>query len=122
MTLSEIARRIEEIRPGTLPESVWTEIDSEGRWMLVESRWNDNRMNDGDQEVADDIARHMLIGAMVMATGAKRVGGAWSLTMPCQVGDARAFCLNLFLDSDHGNDPLRSLLAAFERVYAKEDK
>lgn len=114
MTLSEIARWIEEIRPKTLPESIGH--NEAGICTHVDRGAAGLRYG----VLPDDIARHMLIGAMVMATGAKRVGGAWSLTMPCQVGDARAFCLNLFLDSDHGNDPLRSLLAAFEAVYAKE--
>lgn len=112
MTLSEIARRIEEIRAGTLPSSI---ADTLG-WIAFEDPNEFNR----DVPLPHDIARHMLIGAMVMATGARRGEGGWSITLPWLIGHAEAFRLKSFLDSDHGNDPLRSLLAAFERVFAKE--
>jgi len=108
LTLSEIARRIEAARPGTLPTSI--RID-DGQ---IVQRSTQSLLRD---VIRDDIARHMLIGAMVMATGARRGEGGWSITLPWLIGHAEAFRLKSFLDSDHGNDPLRSLLAAFERVY-----
>jgi len=114
MTLSEIARRIEEIRAGTLPSSI---ADTLG-WIAFEDPNEFNR----DVPLPHDIARHMLIGAMVMATKASRAfteaddDSEDEFIYGWSVGSFTIW------DSDHGNDPLRSLLAAFERVYAKEDK
>ncbi len=110
MTISEIARRIEELRPGTLPrllsvgtESLWTNCADSPKFVA---------------RLPDDIARATLIGAMVMATKAARDSYGWGV-MVDRSGDA--WCDQVFNDSDHSDDPLLSLLAAFEAVYAKED-
>lgn len=115
MTLSEIARRIEEIRVGTLPPEFIESFLADG-WAWCSP--------DRSIEIPlpDDLARHMLIGAMVMATKASRAfteaddDSEDEFIYGWSVGSFTIW------DSDHGNDPLRSLLAAFERVYAKEDK
>lgn len=114
MTLAEIARRIEAIRPGTLPrllsvgtESLWTNCADSPEFVA---------------RLPDDIARHMLIGAMVMATKASRAfteaddDSEDEFIYGWSVGSFTIW------DSDHGKDELRSLLAAFEAVYAKEAK
>jgi len=118
VTLSEIARRIEEIRPGSLPKSLFVNY---GELRLVWSRCvePDGTTSAASVPLPDDIARATLGWAMVMAMRAKRDSCGW-IILAHQPPDG--WCDQHFADLDHGNDPLRSLLAAFERVYAKEDK
>lgn len=116
MTISEIARRIEALRPGTLPKSY--------AQRLLHDKFGAFAAATGTlpcPQLPDDIARDMLIGAMVMATKARRGENGWEVV--CLVRNdfgGTAFHTIYLPDSDHGNDPLRSLLAAFERVYATE--
>ncbi len=119
MTLSEIARRIEAARPGTLPPRLWPGTPSELWTWCAHDRAIEISLH-------DDLARFTLIGAMVMATDAIRGDGVWYVDAPvgrllhesqevvCETDTIE------FADSDHGNDPLLSLLAAFEAVHAKE--
>jgi hypothetical protein len=110
MTLSEIARRIEALRPGTLPPHLWPGTPSE-LWTWC--------AHDRSIEIAlhDDIARLTLIGAMVMAVSETR-------HLRRMIGDVFAWQLGsdyrctIHFDRDHANDPLLSLLAAFEAVHA----
>ncbi len=118
MTLAEIARRIEQIRPKTLPESICRDCLCANHEGHEESRHVCLNFIDHplDTPLHDDIARLTLIGAMVMAipnhVQRDASAGIWTIAMPLYPVSKS--------DCYHANDPLLSLLAAFEAVYEKE--
>jgi hypothetical protein len=107
-TLTEIAAEIRKHAPGAMPESLHT--GPAGPGFFSESTTGREKL----RLLPDYIARHVLIAAMVMDMGVQR---EWSID-----GEAEywwhAYSPALddgkdFPDSDHGNDPLLSLYAAW---------
>lgn len=94
--LAEIAGEIERRRKGTLPKSV--HADGGKLWCAVCVYSIDAAV------IHDDAAEQMLIGAMVMATGADRTAIGWRVVVVDKVQAA--------LDVLHGG-PLESLFALF---------
>lgn len=102
-TLVDIAAAIRRHSPGAVPESI--KIDSRIRLRTCGTIMA--------SEEIDDIARHVLIAAMVMEmdaardTRARHSGATWRVRCP------KTGVYRVEHDKDHNNDPLLSLYAAW---------
>ncbi len=111
LTCADVARRIEAAMPGTLRPYIQI---GDGRLWSHCSTFSGNSV-----VMHEQLAEWALIGAMVMATNARRNTDEWSIPVVPPEDQPWWEDMRTFADSDHANDPLLSLLAAFEFCVAQ---
>jgi hypothetical protein len=106
-TLTEIAADIRKHAPGLLPTSIY----DGGKHLWTRCATNPESF----ALLPDDTARHVLGFAMVMDQGIGRLPKSdydgW--IVDTTLSDSVERTAKMFLDSDHGNDPLLSLYDAW---------
>jgi hypothetical protein len=99
-TLTEIAAEIRKHAPGAMTPG-----------LTIEDHYGIPTLHSFGVYLHGDIARHVLGFAMVMGGGISRFEEPHGWT--AQIEEPESVTAEHFLDSDHGNDPLLSLYAAW---------
>ncbi len=108
-TLTDIAASLRRHSPGALPVLG----DEDGRLCMIESSGRGEYAANWHVPLPDDIARHVLIAAMVMDCGAQRDWLQDKSTRWWYVTRKDGVEEKSFEDKDHNNDPLLSLYGAW---------